>query len=31
VELGEDYLEKEKEQLKQTHKEIIIAIENQVL
>jgi hypothetical protein len=24
-------LEKEKEQLKQTHKEIIIAIENQVL
>ena len=31
VELGEDYLEKEKEQLKQTHKEIIIAVENQVL
>jgi hypothetical protein len=29
--LGEDYLEKEKELLKQTHKEIIIAIENQVL
>jgi len=31
TELGADYLEKEKEQLKQTHKEIIIAIENQVL
>lgn len=31
AELGADYLEKEKEQLKQTHKEIIIAIENQVL
>jgi len=31
TELGADYLEKEKEQLKQTHKDIIIAIENQVL
>jgi superfamily II DNA or RNA helicase/HKD family nuclease len=31
ADLGEHYLEKEKEQLKQTHKEIIIAIENQVL